>query len=206
MTMSTQKIYTPAELEQCVRDGVQLFNADLARHDLKCAALTGARFRRANFADAALTGANFREALLIDATFSRVSAGAADFSSARLSWAKFPRADLRSARFEHAELHHADFAGANLADVDFTDADLSEASFWYASVTLDALQRSRNWDQTKHTIRGIKHLLAQEAREAGHGGEIFPATNAIDAIFNDAQAARAAGEAAARDASPTVDL
>lgn len=204
--MSSQKVYTSAELEQYVRDGVQLFNTDLAGHDLKCIALPGAHFRRANFADAALTGANFREAFLSNATFPRVSAGAADFSGALLAWAKFPRADLHCARFEHADLHHADFSGANLEDVDFTDADLREANFWYATVTLDALQRSRNWEQTKHTIRGIKHLLAQEAREAGRGGAIFPATNAIDAIFNDALAARAAGEAATRDASPTVDL
>ena len=88
-------------VEEAVRNGVNLIDADLRGADLSHMDLRGA-----NFSCADLRGADLRGANLIDA----------DLSGANLRGANFSRTDLRGANLDDANLSHTDLRGANLDD------------------------------------------------------------------------------------------
>ncbi|MFZ4514873.1 MAG: pentapeptide repeat-containing protein [Acidimicrobiia bacterium] len=177
------KLCSPEDVEAYAVAQEVIYNAEVKALDFSHRQLEGLRARHTTFADSVFVETVMRNANVVDSWFPRVNAEGAEFSGATLTRSSFPRAVLRRARFVGANCNGVDFAGSDLTDVDFTDTNLEDAKFWYAMVTIEALQRSRNWDEIKHTVRGITHLLAKEAKT-------LPAGDPIQTIFTEAIQAR----------------
>jgi hypothetical protein len=132
-------------IEDCVRKGVLLINANLAGANLEGANLYRANFFGANLIRASLAGADLEETYFSGADLSRANlSGAnlpgaylygADLEEANLSRANLRGANLRKTNLRDACLKGANLAGANLAGADFFHADLHGADFSFADFT-----------------------------------------------------------------------
>jgi uncharacterized protein YjbI with pentapeptide repeats len=133
--------------------------------DLYGGRISKGSFWRANFYGAGL--------LCVDAY--SIDADEANFGRADMRWialthSRVMRANLHGANLSESVLTNTCFDGSDCTNVTWTRADLTQASFAGANLTgaigltLNQLQRSRNWDAVKHTIVGIDAILEQERR------------------------------------------
>ena len=107
-------------IEDAIRKGISLNEADLRGADLTYADLRGADLSGANLKDAYLNGTILN---------------GADLRGADLSGAKFNCADLMGANLNNVNLSGADLRGANLNKINLRGADLSGASLHNVSLS-----------------------------------------------------------------------
>ena len=104
-------------VEEAIKQGANLREADLGEADLRGADLEGADLRGADLRGADLRGADLE---------------GADLGEADLEGADLGEADLRGANLEGADLRGADLEGANLEGADLEGANL-EGAYIYTS-------------------------------------------------------------------------
>ena len=114
-------------LEQAVREGISLYEANLAGADLADADLAGTKLGLANLIDADLSKANLGNANLTDANLSSTNLSNAVLAKANLNGANLRGADLSDANLTAVDLSGAELDGANLSNANLTGATLSRS-------------------------------------------------------------------------------
>jgi len=110
-------------LEEAVRQGVNLREANLWKADLRGACLGETDLLGANLWGVNLPEADLREADLREADLWEANLRGADIQEANLQ-----KADLQKANLRGANLREADLRGANLREADLRGANLREAN------------------------------------------------------------------------------
>lgn len=103
-------------IEQAIRNGLDLTGADLFMADLNNADLSGADLTGADLAQTDLTGADLAQADLTGADLTGVTLRFCDLRSANLAEACLVNADLSEAELEGAHFAGADLTGAIYAN------------------------------------------------------------------------------------------
>ena len=127
-------------VEEAVRNGVSLENADLVCADLSNAYLSGANLCEADLSGANIREANLSDAYLKDAHFEHAYFYYADLSCANLSGANLREACLfgvnfRSANLSGAYLSNAIINAAGMAFTNLSEADLSGVNLYGVDLT-----------------------------------------------------------------------
>ena len=137
-------------VEEAVKAGADLSDANLRAADLSDANLSAANLSAANLSYADLSYANLSDANLSDADLSDANLSAANLSYADLRAADLSYADLRDANLRAADLSYADLrdadlraadlSAANLRAADLRDANLSDAEKLYNALSITGLR------------------------------------------------------------------
>ena len=112
-------------IEEAVKNGVSLANADLKDTDLRGANLSGANLSHADISNTNLRGADLRYAILECANFKCAILSDAILYCADLKCADLKCANLIDANLSGAYLVYADLKGADLNGVDLSGVNLS---------------------------------------------------------------------------------
>ena len=126
-------------IEEAVKNGVSLANADLKDTDLRGANLSGANlshayFKWTNLSDANLSGSDLSNAIFNKANISNADLRGANLSCAHLSHADISNTNLRGADLRYAILECANFKCAILSDAILYCADLKCADLKCANL------------------------------------------------------------------------
>jgi uncharacterized protein YjbI with pentapeptide repeats len=117
-----------AVLRLCGLDAARAANACFAGARIENCTARGARFDRADLANAVLTDTDFSRASLRGAVLENVSASGCDLRGADLREARLRGAVLTDADLRGADLTGADLAGSDLSGSDLAGADLRGAT------------------------------------------------------------------------------
>jgi hypothetical protein len=149
---------TRQEVEEKIKNGESLSEADLSGLDLSGAQLEGANMEEANLESANLSGANLSGANLLNANLGR-----ADLSGTILKSSNFEGSNLRNANLSNADLNQSQFCeaymggasltkitgkktnfqGCYLGGADLSETQLLDANLEYADLEKSDLRNSR---------------------------------------------------------------
>ena len=160
-------------LKEAVKNGVNLYGADLCDANLRDANLRGVNLRDAN-----LRGVNLRDANLRGADLYCANLRGADLYCANLRGANLRGADLRGADLCGADLCDANLRGVNLRDANLRGADLYCANLRGAK-NIPPLQEAQTiivpegdligWKKCKDDVI-VKLLIPEKAKRSNSSG------------------------------------